>query len=130
MQDSQQESEEEEEKPNAKELRKILENLLSTSFEQEKVMLALKKNEHQRPAYIASVQQQRTIKDNMKTIADSLFSLSKRVPQIESTVNTEEIDKINFNMGKQILVSWAQEKPHPKSLLHNDLIKQPCPHAE
>ncbi len=37
----------------------------------------------------------------MKTIADSLFSLSKRVPQIESTVNTE-VDKINFNISKAL----------------------------
>ncbi|SFH10900.1 DUF4175 family protein [Pedobacter insulae] len=101
MQEEQQEGEEQESKVNAKELRRLLENLLSTSFEQEKVMLALKKMTINDPSYVANVQKQHTIKDNMKTIADSLFSLSKRVPQIESTVNSE-VDKINFNIEKSI----------------------------
>jgi hypothetical protein len=101
MKESQQEGEEKEAKTNAEELRRLLENLLSTSFAQEKVMLALKKMNSNDPSYIANVQQQNTIKDNMKTIADSLFSLSKRVPQIESVVNAE-VDKINFNIGKSI----------------------------
>ncbi|MGF1922694.1 MAG: DUF4175 family protein [Bacteroidia bacterium] len=101
MSEQQQQGEEEESKTNAKELRRLLENLLSTSFEQEKVMLALRKMTINDPSYVANVQQQHTIKDNMKTIADSLFSLSKRVPQIESTVNTE-VDKINFNIEKSI----------------------------
>eukprot|EP00388_Colpodella_angusta_P024154 GDKJ01062963.1.p1 GENE.GDKJ01062963.1~~GDKJ01062963.1.p1 ORF type:complete len:1104 (-),score=124.59 GDKJ01062963.1:646-3957(-) len=101
MQQEQQEGEEQEQKVNAQELRKLLENLLSTSFAQEKVMLALRRMSANDPAYTANVQQQNTVKDNMKTIADSLFSLSKRVPQIESTVNTE-VDKINFNIEKAI----------------------------
>lgn len=101
MKESQQQGEEEESKTNAEELRRLLENLLSTSFEQEKVMLALRRMANNDPSYIANVQQQNTIKDNMKTIADSLFSLSKRVPQIESTVNAE-VGKINFNIDKAI----------------------------
>lgn len=101
MQQEQQEGEEQEQKVNAQELRKLLENLLSTSFAQEKVMLALRRMSANDPAYTANVQQQNAVKDNMKTIADSLFSLSKRVPQIESTVNTE-VDKINFNIEKAI----------------------------
>ncbi len=101
MTEEQQEGEEQESKVNAKELRRLLENLLNTSFEQEKVMLALRKITINDPSYVANVQKQHTIKDNMKTIADSLFSLSKRVPQIESTVNAE-VDKINFNIEKSI----------------------------
>ncbi|MEJ5993877.1 hypothetical protein WG904_05530 [Pedobacter sp. Du54] len=101
MSEEQQEGEEQESKVNAKELRRLLENLLSTSFEQEKVMLSLRKMTINDPSYVANVQQQNIIKDNMKTIADSLFSLSKRAPQIQSTVN-EEVDKINFNIEKAI----------------------------
>lgn len=101
MQENQQQGEEQESKTNAKELRRLLENLLSTSFEQEKVMLALRRMSINDPSYVGSVQQQNTIKDNMKTIADSLFSLSKRVPQIQSVVNAE-VEKINFNIGKSI----------------------------
>ena len=101
MKESQQQGEQEENKTNAEELRRLLENLLSTSFEQEKVMVALRKMANNDPSYIPNVQQQHTIQDNMKTIADSLFSLSKRVPQIESTVNAE-VAKINFNIDKAI----------------------------
>ena len=110
MKESQQEAEQEEAKTNAEELRRILENLLSTSFAQEKVMLALRKMANNDPAYVGNVQQQNTIKDNMKTIADSLFSLSKRVPQIESAVNTE-VDKINFNIGKAIELLGDRRTP-------------------
>ena len=101
MNDEQKQGEEEESKINANELRRLLENLLATSFEQEKVMLSLRKMTLNDPSYVAAVQQQNTIKDNMKTIADSLFSLSKRVPQMQSLVN-DEVDKINFNVGKAI----------------------------
>lgn len=101
LEESQQEGEEEGAKINALELRRLLENLLRTSFEQEKVMLTLRKASENDPAYVANAQQQSMIKENMKTIADSLFALSKRVPQIESTVNTE-LEKINFNIGKAI----------------------------
>jgi hypothetical protein len=101
MKEEQESGEQQEDKTNAEELRRLLENLLSTSFEQEKVMLALRRMNSSDPSYIGNVQQQNTIKDNMKTIADSLFSLSKRVPQIETTVNAE-VQKINFNIDKAL----------------------------
>lgn len=97
----QQETAEMENNLNAQELRRLLENLLKTSFDQEKVMLNLRRLNSTDPQYTSNVQKQREIKDNMKVIADSLFSLSKRVPQIESAVN-EEMQKINFNIDKSI----------------------------
>lgn len=96
-----QQSEEKESNLNSRELRKLLQNLLQTSFDQEKLMLNLKKMAISDPLYNSQVQQQKQIRDNMKTIADSLSSLSKRVPQIESTV-TEEMQQINFNMDKSL----------------------------
>ncbi|WP_442589623.1 DUF4175 family protein [Pedobacter sp. AW31-3R] len=101
LEESQQESTEMESNLNAEELRMLLQHLLYNSFEQEKLMLKLKKMPNNDPSYVGSVQQQRGIKDNMKTIADSLSSLSKRIPQIESTVN-EEMQKINFNIDKSL----------------------------
>lgn len=99
MEQENQQSEEKENNLNSAELRKLLQNLLQTSFDQEKLMLSLRKMALSDPLYNGQVQQQKQIRDNMKTIADSLASLSKRVPQIESTV-TEEMQQINFNLDK------------------------------
>jgi len=96
-----QESEEMESNLNSGALRKLLQNLLKTSFDQEKLMLVLKKTALSDPQYNNQVLQQKQIRDNMKTIADSLSALSKKIPQIESTV-TEEIQQINFNMDKSL----------------------------
>lgn len=101
LEEMQRDSEEMETNVNARDLRQLLENLLTTSFEQEKVMLNLKMMSSGDPQFTVNVQKQRSIKDNMKTIADSLFSLSKRVPQIETAVN-EEMQKINFNIDKSL----------------------------
>jgi len=101
LMEEQQQSAEAESNLNTGELRLLLQNLLYNSFEQEKIMLNLKKINSNDPSYTANVQSQHAIKDNMKTIADSLFSLSKRVPQIESSVN-EEMQNINFNLDKSL----------------------------
>ncbi|MBU2266663.1 MAG: hypothetical protein KKB15_00935 [Bacteroidetes bacterium] len=83
-----------ESKVNMQELRQILQNLLKSSFDQEKVMVDIKNTDINDPSFITLGQKQREIKDNLKMVEDSLFSLSKKVPQIESTVN-KEIQNIN-----------------------------------
>ncbi|MBK0383151.1 hypothetical protein I5M32_09290 [Pedobacter sp. SD-b] len=87
-------AQEEENKVNEKELRQILQNLLKTSFDQEKIMLDLKSINPDDPNFVKLAQKQREIKDNLKNVEDSLYSLSKKVPQIASTVN-KEISTIN-----------------------------------
>lgn len=101
LKEDSQQSAEMESNLNAEGLRRLLQNLLQTSFDQEKVMLDLKKTATADPTYVQHVQQQRIIKDNMRTIADSLTSLGKRVPQIESTVS-DEMQQINFNLDKSL----------------------------
>ncbi|CAM4191766.1 hypothetical protein SAMN06265348_106267 [Pedobacter westerhofensis] len=101
MEESNQSAAEMENNLNTEELRRLLQNILKTSFDQEKVVLSFKNIITSDPSYTKNVQQQREIKDNMKTIADSLYSLSKRVPQIESTVSGE-MQKINFNINKSL----------------------------
>jgi len=101
MEEERQQSAEMENNLNSAELRRLLQNLLQSSFDQEKLMLNLRKIAIGDPLYNGQVQQQKQIKDNMKTIADSLSSLSKKVPQIESTV-LEEMQQINFNLDKSL----------------------------
>lgn len=101
MEEQQQQSAEMENNLNSAELRRLLQNLLQSSFDQEKLLLSLRKTAIGDPQYNGQVQQQKQIKDNMKTIADSLATLSKKVPQIESTV-LEEMQQINFNLDKSL----------------------------
>jgi hypothetical protein len=97
----QEEGEEKESEVNAKELREVLENLLSSSFDQEKTMQEVRSISTSDPGYVLQTQKQKDIQINLKMIEDSLYSLSKKVPQIQSVVN-KEIQTINLNVSKAI----------------------------
>ena len=51
--------------------------------------------------YINLAQTQKNIKDNLKTAEDSLYYLSKRIPQIQSTVN-REVEAINTHIDQAL----------------------------
>ena len=91
-------------------LRQLLDNLLHLSFEQEELMEKYKKIDRKNPEYVAVTQQQKKLKDDAKMIEDSLFALSKRVVQLQSTIN-KEIGLINNNMDKTI--SFMAERQIP-----------------
>lgn len=101
LEQMQQSSQSMESNVNMQELRQILQNLLKSSFDQEKVMLSIKKTDINDPEFVQLGQKQREIKDNLKMVEDSLYSLSKRVPQIESTVN-KEIQNINEQISASL----------------------------
>ena len=82
-------------------LRDILENLVQLSFDQEDLMDELKETSATDPRYVELTQKQKNLADDSKMIEDSLFALSKRVIQIQSTVN-KEISSINMNMDKAL----------------------------
>ncbi|MCO6500962.1 MAG: hypothetical protein J5I47_11405 [Vicingus serpentipes] len=91
-------------------LRQLLDNLLHLSFEQEDLMEKFKKIQQDNPDYVKMTQQQKKLKDDAKMIEDSLFALSKRVVQLESTIN-KEIGLINNNMEKTL--AYLQERQTP-----------------
>jgi len=95
------EEEGEEAQIDIKQLRELLKNLVNSSFAQEDVMQKLKTTNPTDPNYITLAQHQKDIKENLKTAEDSLYSLSKRVPQIQSTVN-KEIAGINDHIDKAL----------------------------
>ncbi|MCC8410909.1 hypothetical protein LJ707_18355 [Mucilaginibacter sp. UR6-1] len=101
MQQQQQEGEESENNVNAEQLRELLKSLVNSSFSQEKLMVLLRGISPADPGYTGLAQQQKDIKDNLKTAEDSLYSLSKRVPQIQSAVN-KEVTAINENIDKAL----------------------------
>lgn len=82
-------------------LRALLENIVTLSFDQEKLMGEFKKIDMKDPNYVKLGQEQRKLKDDAKMVEDSLFALSKRVPQISAAVN-REINQVNENMGKAL----------------------------
>jgi hypothetical protein len=99
---------------NLEDLRALLENLIQLSFDQEEVMNELKQTKIEDPNYIKLAQTQKKLKDDSKLIEDSLFALSKRVVQIEATVN-REVSKINFNMDKAIEDLGERKTPSANS---------------
>ncbi|MFD0752143.1 DUF4175 family protein [Mucilaginibacter calamicampi] len=101
MQQQQEEEEEEDNAVNIKQLRELLKSLVNSSFRQEKTMEALKNTSQLDPNYVTLAQTQKTIKDNLKTAEDSLYAISKRVPQIEATVN-REISAINDRIDQAL----------------------------
>ncbi|WP_026897397.1 coiled-coil domain-containing protein [Daejeonella oryzae] len=108
LENMQQQEEMEENEINIQSLREILDNLISTSFDQEKVMQSHRNTNVNDPIYFLNIQKQKDIKDHLKMIEDSLYSLSKRVPQIQTVVN-KEIQTINFNV-KTALESLADRQ--------------------
>lgn len=95
----QQEQEMEQEGEDINKLRSILENLIQLSFGQEALMGDLSKTKSNNPQYVKLNQRQKKLQDDSKMIEDSLLALSKRVPQIQATVN-HEINAINMNMER------------------------------
>lgn len=79
-------------------MRQLLENLVNLSFAQENLIEQMKTIDKNDPKYVKLGQQQKKLKDDAKLIEDSLFALSKRVPEIEPSIN-REMSAINENMG-------------------------------
>lgn len=95
----QQEQQQEQEGEDINKLRDILENLIQLSFGQEALMGDLSKTRANNPQYVKLNQRQKKLQDDSKMIEDSLLALSKRVPQVQATVN-HEINAINMNMER------------------------------
>jgi hypothetical protein len=107
MQSDEAEGQESQNAVDARQLRELLKSLVNSSFTQEKIMQSLRTTNPTDPAYVTLAQKQKDVKDNLKTAEDSLYSLSRRIPQIQSTVNKEitginaQIDQALENLGER-----------------------------
>ena len=106
-------------------LRALLKNLVNSSFDQEKVMQTLKTTNTSDPNYITLAQKQKDIKDNLKTAEDSLYALSRRIPQIQSAVNKEisgindHIDVALQNMGDRQTLQASSNEQYAMTAMNN-----------
>ncbi|MFN0031322.1 MAG: DUF4175 family protein [Flavobacteriales bacterium] len=94
-------SEQEQQEIDMEALRALLENIITLSFDQEELMSQFKTIDQKDPNYNKLGHTQRKLKDDSKMVEDSLFALSKRVPQISAAVN-HEINLVNENMDHAI----------------------------
>jgi hypothetical protein len=132
----QNEMEMEQAQENLDHLRDILENLITLSFDQEKLMKDFRNVNLSDPRFVKLSQEQLKLKDDAKIIEDSLYSLAKRVFQIESFVTREvsamkeHMDesvqgirnrRLNVATGNQQL---AMTSMNNLALLLNDVLKQ------
>ena len=106
-------------------LRQLLKNLINSSFDQEKAMQTLKGMSPSDPGYIPLAQNQKSIKDNLKTAEDSLYALSRRIPQIQSTVNQEvaainsHIDDALSNLGDRRTAEATRNQQFAMTSMNN-----------
>ena len=125
MQQKEQEGEDSEAQIDEGQLRELLKNLINSSFDQEKVMETLKGTSTTDPNYVTLAQTQKGIKDNLKTAEDSLYSLSKRIPQIQTTVNQEisgindHIDQALQNMGDRLTPEASRNQQFAMTSMNN-----------
>jgi len=94
--------EQEQQEEDMESLRALLENIITLSFDQESLMNNFGKIDSKDPNYNRLGQTQRKLKDDAKMVEDSLFALSKRVPQVSAAVN-REINLVNENMDKALM---------------------------
>lgn len=82
-------------------LRRLMENLIYLSFEQEKLIDELGEIHSYNPKFVDLAQRQMKLKGDAKMIEDSLVALSKRVMQISGFI-TKEVGELNFHLDKTI----------------------------
>lgn len=82
-------------------LRRMRQNLMTLSFDQEKLMDQLQVTQRNDPSFVELTREQKRLKDNSELIEDSLFAISKRNAEISNVVN-KEISQINYNLDKAI----------------------------
>lgn len=85
----QQQQQQDQHTENLEDMRQLLENIVSLSMEQERVMEALKPLRGSDPQYVQYAKRQKDILDDVSVVEDSLLALSKRVPEIDRLVNDE-----------------------------------------
>jgi hypothetical protein len=91
-------------------IRRILDNLLKLSKEQEEILQAVKKTQPEDPKYVKLIQQQYKLKEDAVLIEDSLTALGKRVFQLQTFIS-DELYKMKRELKKSITLLEARQRP-------------------
>ncbi|WP_369048282.1 DUF4175 family protein [Tenacibaculum sp. UWU-22] len=90
-----------EQEENIDDLRQILENLVTFSFDQENLMTVFSHLSASHPNYGKSLQQQHILKTYFEHIDDSLFVLSMRLPKITSKIQ-DQLAIAHYNLDQSL----------------------------
>jgi hypothetical protein len=115
MKSGMQQGEKEQNEEDMDALRQLLENLVQLSFDQEANMDDLGRTAARDPHLLDIGRQQKKLRDDAKVVEDSLFALSKRVPQLQAAVN-REMNAVNENMDQareHLAESRANDRQRP-----------------
>jgi len=82
-------------------VRQILKNLVTLSKQEESLIYASQNTAVNDPAYQHIINKQNSIKESMQDIADTLYNISKRQPQVSATIH-EQITKVTDNINSSL----------------------------
>lgn len=86
---------------NIEDLKAILENLLTFSFDQEQLLMSFEDIDASHAEFPKKLKKQQIIKENFEHIDDSLYTLSLRVPQLTSKIQ-EDLTNAHYNLDKAL----------------------------
>ena len=112
MRDQQSQEESDQAQQNIDDLRDILDNLLTLSFDQENLMKQFRQVDQADPRFVQLGQTQRKLRDDAQIIQDSLYALAKREPKIQSFV-TREVGEMNGRMDESL--THIKERDVPRA---------------
>ncbi|MFY0602399.1 MAG: DUF4175 family protein [Flavobacteriaceae bacterium] len=108
MQQSMMDMQGEQMEENLDDLRKILENLVTFSFQQEDLMNIFDRTSSDHPEFGKNLKKQNEIKTYFEHIDDSLYMLSMRMPTLSTKIQ-DDLSAAHFNLG-QSLENFAERR--------------------
>jgi hypothetical protein len=112
MKDQLSDDEEQKAQQNIDDLRDILDNLVTLSFDQEKLMKDFRAVDQSDPRFVQLGQTQRKLGDDSRIVRDSLQMLAIREPRIKSFV-TREVGEMNTRMNEAL--GHIQQRDVPRA---------------
>ncbi len=85
----------------AEEVRQLLKNLVRLSFNQEELISDLSAIYIQDPRYQTIIARQNRVKDDFRSVEDSLRSMAKRQVQVASAI-TKDVSQVNSNVSQSL----------------------------